>query len=658
MPESELRQRWAAWTLASALVATGLDGVLLQQKKAFFTGGFLASVYTRTWTEAAAFLLVLVALHFCLLLALVVVARRLVAAARLTPAARLLAVIGLASAPLIVITFVSYRLLAYLGSGFDFSLMFDLTGRQPQEILAVAARHLVGPFLLLAAAAALGTGVVWSVNRLGPGEPARDQLPRRSWLVVAGALLAGVVTMTLATLSSEAADDGLLRTASGRVFGTLARYATDVDRDGYGALGRLRDPAPFDPEIYPYAVERTGDGIDQDGVAGDLPAGTVPYSEYAPGPIVWRSRPDVVLVVLESFRADAIGRAVNGASVTPAIDALAREGISAPLAYSHNGYTAQSRFHLLSGSLTGTNDGRTLIDDFKAQGYQVAYFSGQDESFGGPEYAVGFDRADVAYDARQDRKARYSTFTTAGSLAVPATRVLDRIREFLDRRTSDQPLFLYVNYHDTHYPYHHRAIDPLVPGSPVLDEADIAPANQAALQQMYSNTAANVDRAIGETLAAVEHRLGRRPAVIVTSDHGESLFDQGFLGHGYALNDIQTRVPLIARGLPILIEQPFGQVELRAAINRALSSNTSGTLPQLTIREDKVVFQYLGTIDRPRQVALRSAHTQLVYDFRSRQVESGDAVWRDPAVIPGNVAERFTTVIHLWERMMVARQSE
>jgi hypothetical protein len=657
MPDLESRHRWAAWTVAAALVATGLDAALLQQKKAFFTGGFLASVYTRTWAEAAGFLLALFVLNACLLGFLVVIGRRSIAGCRLTRTARVLAVMGLASAPVLVMTFIAYRLLAYLGGAFDLSLMFDLTGRKPQEIFAVAARQLVWPVLLIAALGAAAIGLVWSVNRLGGGERRQDHLPRRAWLAACGLLLAGLVTTSVATFASEPAEDGLPRTASGRVFGTVARFASDVDRDGYGALGRLRDPAPFDGSIYPYALERAGDGIDQNGVGGDLPSDAPAYVERTAPPPAWRSRPDIVLVVLESFRADTVGRQVDGVSVTPTLDAIAKEGVSAPLAYSHNGYTAQSRFHLFSGSVAGTRDGRTLIDDFKANGYEVAYFSGQDESFGGAEYAIGFDRADVAYDARQDRKQRYSTFSTAGSLAVPATRVHERVREFLDRRTSDKPLFLYVNYHDTHYPYHHGGIDPLV-GAPVLGESQIAPENQAAVHRMYLNTAANVDRAVGETLAVVTRRLGRQPAVIVTADHGESLFDEGFLGHGYALNDVQTRIPLIVRGLPIVIEQPFGQADLRDAIGGALSGDSPDAPPRVVVRADKTVFQYLGTLERPRQVGLRGVETHLVYDFRSNQVRSAGALWERAENARADVAERMTALIQLWERMVLARQSE
>ena len=259
MPEPERRHPWAGWTLLAALMATAFDAALLQQKKAFFTGGFLASAYTRTWTEALGFLLASVILDFALLSALVV-ARRMTASLRLTGRARVIAVMGLAAAPLIVMTFIAYRLLAYFGSALDLSLMFDLTGGKPQEILAVAAGQLIGPALIVAAAGALGIGLVWGINRFGSGPRRPKPRPRRAWLVWLAAAVVGVVTVSVATFASDAAEDGLPRKASGRIFGLLGRCMTDVDRDGYGALGRMRDPAPMNAGALSVRRRAPGDG--------------------------------------------------------------------------------------------------------------------------------------------------------------------------------------------------------------------------------------------------------------------------------------------------------------------------------------------------------------------------------------------------------------
>jgi hypothetical protein len=426
-----------------------------------------------------------------------------------------------------------------------------------------------------------------------------------------------------------------------------------VDRDGFGIEGEGRDPDPWNAAVFPYAVDVPGNGLDEDGIAGDLPAGAAPYEERAPA-LQWQRQPNVVLIVLESFRADAIGRTIEGKPVTPVLDGLAAEGVSLGAAYSHNGYTAQSRFHLFSGSIAGVRGG-SLIDDFKAHGYEVAYFSGQDDSFGGDAYDVGMARADVAYDARQDRTRRYTGFTTAGSLAVPFDVVQERLGAFLQRRDRTRPLFLYINFHDTHYPYARPGLRTLV-SRETVPESQIAPGRGAALRDMYYNTAANVDAAIGSTLDMLTRHLGAPPAVIATADHGESLFDEGFLGHGYALNEVQTRIPLIAAGLPLALREPFGQADLRDAIGEALS-RSSGGRPAVASDPGKRVFQYLGRIDRPRQIAFAAGASRTIYDFRTNRGQVAGGPWLPLDRLPPDQARDVRELVQLWERMVLSRRS-
>jgi arylsulfatase A-like enzyme len=326
------------------------------------------------------------------------------------------------------------------------------------------------------------------------------------------------------------------------------------------------------------------------------------------------------------------------------------------VAYSHNGYTIQSRRHIFSGSPADIDSGTTLVDDFKAQGYETAYFSAQDESFGGPDQGVGFERADVAYDARTDRDRRYSTFTTAGSLAVSYEVLGERVAEFLRARKTGRPLFLYVNFHDTHFPYHHEDVRPIV-SETVVPQSDISPARAADVRVMYLNTAANVDRAIGRLLEDVARALGHDAGVVVLADHGESLFDEGFLGHGYALNDAQTRIPLVVAGLPLTILEPFGQADLRGALHRAFSDPTGRPPGPVLVRESaKTVFQYLGNIDRPAAIGLTGAAGRLVYDMRARTVQVGGGPWLTEGELSASQRRDVADLIHAWERMVIARR--
>lgn len=650
------RTEWIVLTLLATLVASAIDAIILQQSRSFFTGGFLVEDHLEGGGHAVAFLagalLVdagLVGMTSALALA---VAARLGASA----AARRLAGFVAGVAPLAMSSLVAYRVFEFLGGAFDIGLMFDLAGRRPEEFLAVASEHVLFP-ALMTGAGALAVGLLLRlVHRRWPAgawEPvARPKL--REWLKASGTLaLAGLIVSTAMRLGSDAFDNGLRRKPSGRAYGSVVAVLSDVDFDGSGLFGRPADPAPLDGRAYPYAVDWPGNGVDENGVAGDLPAGTTPWSEPSGEPPVFAHKPDVVLVVLESFRGDLVGATVDGKAVTPVLDDLARRGLSSSFAYSHNGYTVQSRFHQFSGSIAGLRGRTTLVDDFAANGYEVAYFSAQDESFGtdGP-YDIGFGRAHLAYDARQDRSRRYTTFTTPGSLAVPARVLLDRIRELLQRRSPARPLFLYVNFHDTHFPYWHEGVVPIV-SDLHLPQADIGPGRRDDLWRTYANTAANVDRAVGELLRDVTQAVGREPVVIVTADHGESLYDEGFLGHGYALTDVQTRIPFIVANLPMRVREPVGQSDLRDALRQALARDPGP--PEVDPQEGPPVFQYLGSIDRPRQVAFTSKRWRVVYDFRTGRFQNAGGDWVRPQDLNGQDHAVFLDLVRTWERMRLAR---
>ena len=648
---------WAGATLGVAAVATAFDAFLLQYRRSYFTGGFLARDYLTTVSEAGAFfagsLVTDAAAAGVIACGLLWLFGRL--GVRLHVALPVTCILTLT--PAVVANFIEYQLGAYLGDAFDVRLLFDLSGRSPGEFIAVSAAHIWRMVWL-----GLGVGgplavVLWIALRRGPhrtGAPLAGPTPRAMLLPVA-LFLVGTVVMTAVRNGSDVLDNGLRRKPAGRLLGLMVETASDVDNDGFGILGRPDDPRLFDGRVQPYALDVPGNGVDEDGVAGDLPATAAAYEEDPTPATPWRSKPDIVLVVLESFRADVLGARLGGRPVTPVLDGLAGRGIAARHAYSHNGYTVQSRRHIFSGSIADIA-ADTLIDDFKRQGYEVAYFSGQDESFGGPRQGVGFDRADVAYDARADRERRYSDFSTAGSLAVPYDVVQERVGEFLRARHGDKPLFLYVNFHDTHFPYHHRAVRPLV-SSTIVEQFRIAPDRTDDVRAMYMNTASNVDRAIGGVLADVAQAVGREPGVVVLSDHGESLFDEGFLGHGYALNDAQTRIPLVVANLPLVLREPFAQSDLRGALAQALQQGWSGTAVPVITTGPRNVFQYLGLIQRPAQIAFTGVSGRTIYDFREGRARIGNGDWRHPGELDAPERAAVMELVQTWERMMLARRA-
>ncbi|MFQ5642010.1 MAG: sulfatase-like hydrolase/transferase [bacterium] len=259
------------------------------------------------------------------------------------------------------------------------------------------------------------------------------------------------------------------------------------------------------------------------------------------------------------------------------------------------------------------------------------------------------------YDGRDEPHRRYTTFSTPASLGLPYNVLLEKVRTFLKKRKSSQPLFLYLNFYDTHFPYYHDNLLPLIDPA-VLTRFQIHRDRMTELKSMYLNTAANIDRALGIVLDEVRMTL-KEVAVIVVSDHGESLFEDGFLGHGFMINDAQTRIPLIVTGLPIVIEEPFGQVDLREAINAALLENPNSTRnPALKKNPEKRVFQYIGFISQPRQIAMTDLSGRIIYDFRSDLVQVGGAEWRRPGNLDPSEYAGFQKLVHFWESILLANK--
>lgn len=635
-----------------AMFVTACDAVLLQSSKSYFTGGFLSVDHLESALDFALFFgaSLIVDTAFIGIVAATVAwgLRR-----RLAQPARVFAGTIAAVSVLLAADFISYGLLRYLGDMFDVALMFDLTGRSVPEMLAVSGDHLVAPLVAIGGVVIACAGLAYTANRYWRGA-SHSAFPASFLLAPLVLGVVGGAVLSAASTGSDQLENGLLRKPAAQAFAAVINRVTDVDNDGFGLVGRMADPNPWDDAIFPYAVEVPGNGVDENGVGGDLPP-DARHQEPSFAAATWQRRPDVLLFVLESFRADLLQARQNGVPVTPAINAIASRGISLGRAFSHNGYTVQSRYHLFTGSLLVRPTDSTIVDDFLRNGYVVGYISGQDESFGGARYDVGFGRATMAVDARHDRRRRYTTSTTPGSLAVPADVVQERVGDVLRQHAPrDAPLFLYVNLHDTHFPYWHDGITTLT-SDQRLPRARIAPDARESLWRTYANTAANVDRAVGEIVAAVTRARGREPGVVITADHGESLYDEGFLGHGYALNDVQTRIPLVIANLPMTVSESFAQIDLRGALSEAFQQPGPTTgMPRVIPDPEREIFQYLGELARPRQIGFVMREGRLIYDFRSSRVQLPDGSWHRSTQLPEVWHREFLRLVWRWEAIRLA----
>ena len=661
-------RRTAAWTPAwtpawlgmwagCALLLTCVDAVLLMRTQHYFGRARFSADVLDTPAQVGGFLLSSLALDaFAVVLAwgvLLPILKRL----PLRPISRWgLAGAGGVVGPLVA-DFVLWELQRILGDAMDLRLLTTLAGGLPQEMLAQA-----GPYLLPLVAALVVGGIALLVVLRVLGQrtgAARFDPPGVRRLLATVAVVAVIVGVSLPVLCADGGGmcGALGRKPSGALAALMVQHATDVDRDGFGLMARLRDPAPFDSTIHPYALDLPGNGIDENGLAGDHPQGLRPPPS-GPGPARdWKRRPHLLFVLLESFRADLLDSELGGREVTPFLNRLAAEGARLDQAYAHSPYTWVSRAQLLQGRLGPRVGAPTLIDDFRDNGYFVAYFSGQDDSFGGSRELLGLDRVDLFYDARRDRDSRTSRSTTAGSLQVSWKTVVRRVSEFLDGYDFERPLLLYVNLVDNHFPYHHAGLDDILGVEP-LPQADIGPEMREELWATYANAAANVDRGVERVVVELRARLGGADhAIVVTADHGESMYERGYLGHGQDLGVAQTRVPLIVWGIGGEWPEPFGLSELRGQIQRNLPERGAGEVPRPRVVQPagRELFQFGAELVRPRLLAMRRVDSALHYDLLRGELLYEGSDRRLTPEVPEDERARFATLIWTWEAL--ARQS-
>ena len=624
-----------------------------------FRGGFLQAHPIRGAGQIVAFVLTLLLIEelFAVMLAGIwgAIGRRLGASRALT-AYHFVAVAGGVSVAIIALR---YQLLSYFSDFMSFAVLKNLGGGNLKEAIAFGLQEGRLFALILGVAALLyaaGHGLVRARLRRGDARPIAGSV--RVYLatsVGAAALLAVVILLVNRHEDFRFHLNRVTAYAyTQEAFDTL----TDADRDGYGLFAWLPDPAPFDRTIYPGALDVPGDGIDQDGLLGDF--------AYAPRPRITVSFPGrprhLVLVVLESTRADVLEASLDGRPVAPVLRDLALAGTANPLFYSHTAFTSSSIKAMFSGSLSGLPVfGVSLFTTLKEHGYQVAIVSGQNESFGGMAETLRMRETAVHFfDATLAPSERVFPSTDPGSLTLSNGRVLREFATVADQLDWTRPVFAYVNLQSAHFPYHHPGMPILLDGVKPLERSAIGPATRAALQRTYWNAIANADAGVGEILAGLRARgvLGQT-VVVVCGDHGESLFDDGLLGHGHQLNDIQTRALLVSNRPGPAFTGLLGQTDLGLELLRAVGARLETDGPSTEASPDgrpREVFQVVGPLDRPGVIGTVNAeHRRVLFNPRSREAYFDSlGQWIPLADVEDRhlaEAARLRTLIQRWEEI-------
>ena len=239
---------------------------------------------------------------------------------------------------------------------------------------------------------------------------------------------------------------------------------------------------------------------------------------------------DVLLITVDTLRADRLGAYGWRAARTPALDALARRGTRFSRAYATAPITLPSHATLLTGryppghgarhnGLVANGDAPSIAEALSKAGFETGAFVSAfplDRRFG---LARGFD----AYDDHLPRAPGGAPLNER-----PGSTTVDRAVAWLRARPATARVFMWVHLFEPHAPY--------APGA--------APGRSA--EDRYDDEVAAADREIARLLDAWR---GRPEALVVaTADHGEAFGEHGERGHSIFLYDTTLRVPLIVAG--------------------------------------------------------------------------------------------------------------
>lgn len=486
-----------------------------------------------------------------------------------------------------------YQLHSYFSDAVGFTLIKQLGGGSLVDAIKFGLSEIGVAVLGLAGGVLLAWGLWKILGRvLSRAAPSARPVPRKlTWSVAA---LFVVAAFAIPRTGSDAAF-GLNRTLGWQAATGVLNLVSDVDRDGYGVFAIQYDPAPFDPTRHPLALDIPGNGIDEDGYGGDLEL--VPLPEPLPAQTFTGRRPHVVVVVLESVRYDVLGKRINGKVVAPNLEALAAQGSAVVPAYSHVGFTTESLKSVFSGQLVPRTGDPSLFTELKQSGYRIGVYSGQPEDFGDISATVSMRKsADVHVDAETLREKRAFEFAAMGSLLVAEEHLMAAFDRTLGAGTWDAPHFLYFNFQSAHFPYHNDAVGMRVVTQPVR-RSQIKADNAAAVQATYWNAVAHADAWLGEVIGRLKARgVWDDTILIVTGDHGEDLFEEGFLGHGHVINTRQYGTVLVTNRPGILPEGPVSMSDYRAILIAAMR----GEVPPQPLAP----FLYIGALDKPTAIGL------------------------------------------------------
>ncbi len=342
-------------------------------------------------------------------------------------------------------------------------------------------------------------------------------------------------------------------------------------------------------------------------------------------------QPSVLLITVDSLRADTAVAQVDGKPIAPRLAALTKDSLVYESVTSPAPWTTPSCMSLMTGLPAfahgvETHDRalassvETLAERFKAAGYRT----GAVVPAVTLREAYGFDRGFERF-----------VFESYGHRRISSPGLSGQVRNLIDR-WKGEPFFIWVHYWDPHYDYNPPApFDQSFPAGAEPHSTEVqclkwwpAPVDEngaAYLRAQFRGEVRYWDDYLGELLDAAD-ALDQEVVVAVSADHGEAFLEHGWLGHTNRVDEVLVHVPLVlhapGRVAPGQVSRPVSLTGLGATLLdvSGVGSEGFGAVPPLPLHGAETVDTppvMTRTLRRGCYTAWREESLKYVLDHRS-----------------------------------------
>jgi arylsulfatase A-like enzyme len=278
--------------------------------------------------------------------------------------------------------------------------------------------------------------------------------------------------------------------------------------------------------------------------------------------------PNILVVLIDTLRADKVGASASDPKLTPFLASLAERGYFFQNAYAQSSWTNpsvgslltsryQSQHHLTSFQAVLSADEVSVAEILQQHGYATGGFLANFLLRSNLGFGQGFDRYQT-YSRTEGTEPGNKTFIKAR-----ADRINSEALSWLDQIHADRPqapVFLYLHYMEPHNPYDppDELLDRVLAGRPRPDQAAInermmlpnvgrfTDEQLQAVKDLYDAEVMSIDASLRALFKGLEERhFLDNSIVVVLADHGEEFREHGLMGHHQTLYEEVLRVPLI-----------------------------------------------------------------------------------------------------------------